>query len=277
MKRIDPVAARQRVQEWLDNAEPPFFEAETKEEATAVDELLANLRAMLLPPTKVPSEPDLQPAIDRVKARLEAAYPAYRNGTRAVDAADLRAIVAAVEDFRDKREQADELIQARIGASEDAAAIINDYARLQALVASLRAELAEARRVIEPRSGIYIASKTKHADRWRQLRSEGYPIVSTWIDEAGVGQSASLADLWLRCIAEASHAEVLIIYREPDDALKGGWIELGAALHAGVPIYAVGIKEFTIANHPGVTHFDGFSDALAAAAYLAAHPTPEAK
>lgn len=113
---------------------------------------------------------------------------------------------------------------------------------------------------------IYIASKTKHAPVWRALRdNEGVPFNSTWIDEAGPGESASLSDLWTRCITEASTARILIIYREPDDVLKGAWVEMGAALSFGVPVYAVGIREFTIANHPGVTHFLTMRDALTAA------------
>ncbi|MBY5553695.1 hypothetical protein J0664_06215 [Rhizobium leguminosarum] len=120
-------------------------------------------------------------------------------------------------------------------------------------------------------SGIYIASKTKHADRWRFLRDQvGEPIISTWIDEAGVGESRDLADLWRRCILEASTAQVLILYREPEDVLKGGWVELGAALASGVTVYAIGIEEFTIANDTRIRHFNRMKDAIAAARTLRA-------
>ena len=105
------------------------------------------------------------------------------------------------------------------------------------------------------RAGIYVASKVAHAELWRDLRQwENEPIISTWIDEAGVGESASLEDLWRRCVHEASHAGALIIYRRPDDVLKGAWVELGAALASGVPVFAVGIEEFTVANHANITH-----------------------
>lgn len=115
------------------------------------------------------------------------------------------------------------------------------------------------------RAGIYIASKTKHAERWRYLRNVvGYPINSTWIDEAGEGESSDLSDLWLRCIREASTASAFVIYRETDDVLKGGWIELGAALHAEVPVYAVGLEGFTVANHPAIRHFPTMKDAMTA-------------
>jgi hypothetical protein len=113
------------------------------------------------------------------------------------------------------------------------------------------------------KKGIYIASKTVHADRWRKLRLVGYPINSTWIDEAGVGDSKDLADLWRRCVAEASSAEVLVLYRQPSETLKGGWVELGAALACGVPVFAVGIEEYTIANDKRIRHFESMADAMA--------------
>lgn len=115
------------------------------------------------------------------------------------------------------------------------------------------------------KAGIYIASKTKHAERWRVLRDHvGEPIISTWIDEAGQGESGDLADLWRRCIEEASRAKILILYREPEDVLKGGWIELGAALASGVTVFAVGIEEFTVAKDTRIKHFPEMKAAIAA-------------
>jgi len=87
---------------------------------------------------------------------------------------------------------------------------------------------------------IYVASKTKHARRWVALRDTGVPIVSTWIDEAGPGESVSLQDLWVRCITEASTADAVLLYTEPGDGLKGALVEVGAALAFGVPVYVVG-------------------------------------
>jgi hypothetical protein len=118
---------------------------------------------------------------------------------------------------------------------------------------------------MDRRKGIYIASKTKHASRWRYLRDKiGEPIISTWIDEAGEGESADLDDLWCRCIRESASAALLIVYREHDEVLKGGWIELGAALASGVPVYAIGLEEFTIAKYRGLTHFPDMKAAIAA-------------
>lgn len=116
---------------------------------------------------------------------------------------------------------------------------------------------------------IYIASKTAHAHRWRLLRDKiGEPIISTWIDEAGAGESSDLDDLWRRCVAEASSCDVLIVYREPGEVLKGAWVEVGAALAHGKPVYAIGLDEFTIAKHKRLTHFADMKEAIAAAREL---------
>jgi len=116
------------------------------------------------------------------------------------------------------------------------------------------------------RDGIYIASKTKHAPRWRFLRDKvGEPIISTWIDEAGEGETSDFHDLWHRCLTEAAGCRVLIAYREPGEVLKGGWVEIGAALSSGVPVFAVGLEEFTIAKYRGIRHFPDMKAAIAAA------------
>lgn len=120
----------------------------------------------------------------------------------------------------------------------------------------------------DERRGIYIASKTKHADRWKRLRSKGVPIISTWIDEAGVGETADFHDLWQRCLTESAGCSVLVSYREPGEVLKGGWVEIGAALAKGVPVYAVGLEEFTIAGYRGITHFPTIEAAIEAARAL---------
>lgn len=44
--------------------------------------------------------------------------------------------------------------------------------------------------------GIYMASKTKHASRWRMFRDQlGEPIISSWIDKVGPDEIADLADV----------------------------------------------------------------------------------
>ncbi|HET6610131.1 MAG TPA: hypothetical protein VFG62_25935 [Rhodopila sp.] len=95
---------------------------------------------------------------------------------------------------------------------------------------------------------IYIASRASIPERaaeWRRLRSSGWKIVSSWIDEAGEGQTSSFSDLWSRIQTEVTTADKLILYVEPDDfPLKGALIEVGMALAAGVRVVVVS---------PGVT------------------------
>lgn len=121
--------------------------------------------------------------------------------------------------------------------------------------------------------GVYFASRTRHAARWRALRDSGYPVASTWIDEAGPGQTTDYADLMRRCIEEVKSAAAMIVYAEADDIAgwKGVWFEMGAACAAGVPVYFVGVPDFPSAlHHPGVT----FCESLNHATTLAQQVTP---
>lgn len=112
---------------------------------------------------------------------------------------------------------------------------------------------------------IYIASKTTHGPRWRELRSAGAPFNSTWIDEAEAGATSDWQDLWMRCISEASAADVLIVYREPGETLKGAWVEVGAALASDKLVFAVGCEDFSIRHHPYFVECPTLEDALRAA------------
>ena len=88
---------------------------------------------------------------------------------------------------------------------------------------------------------IYIASKTKHADKWVALRNQGVNIISTWIDEAGPGQTNDMSDLCNRCISESYNCEAMIVYAEDGDILKGAFVEMGIAMSIQFkPIYLVG-------------------------------------
>ncbi len=90
---------------------------------------------------------------------------------------------------------------------------------------------------------IYVASRASIPARsamWRQLRETGAPIISTWIDEAGAGETKDLSELWARIEAEIRRADRLVLYVEPEDfPLKGAFIEVGMALALGKPVYVV--------------------------------------
>lgn len=91
--------------------------------------------------------------------------------------------------------------------------------------------------------GIYVASRASvpgRAAMWRRLRGEGWPIVSTWIDEAGEGETGDFGELWARIAREVTGAAGLVLYAEPGDLpLKGALVEVGMALAAGLPVVAI--------------------------------------
>ena len=111
---------------------------------------------------------------------------------------------------------------------------------------------------------IYIASKAKHRPRWRALRDSGVNINSRWIDTpdlyigttAGDGVSdLDYEKLWIQCIEDVINCDMLILYVEPGEVLKGALVEVGAALAAGRMVIACadldGIEGIgTWWNHP---------------------------
>lgn len=121
---------------------------------------------------------------------------------------------------------------------------------------------------------IFIASKVKHAPMWRELRSKGVPICSTWIDEAGPGETKSIADLWSRCIDEASSALVTIVYKGGwEEILNGALVEAGAALASGKRVIWVGdLDVYSAALHPRSVKARNIYSALnVACGFIAAH------
>lgn len=94
--------------------------------------------------------------------------------------------------------------------------------------------------IIIKRNSIYVASRASVSARgemWRRLRAEGVPIVSSWIDEDGEGQTGSFTELWRRITDEISQSSALILYAESSDfPLKGALIEAGIALGMNKPV-----------------------------------------
>lgn len=120
------------------------------------------------------------------------------------------------------------------------------------------------------RRGVYVASKTRHAEMWKMLRERGLPVVSSWIDEAGACRSTS--ESWERFVAECRGAAALILYAEEGDRLEGALVEVGAALSAGVPVLAVGpvaMGRFPFVRHPLVTTCSSLDEAVLLAGRLA--------
>lgn len=87
---------------------------------------------------------------------------------------------------------------------------------------------------------IYVASRASLPERsemWRWFRTAGVNIISTWIDEAGEGETGDFSELWTRIDREIALADRLVFYAEQDDfPLKGALIEVGIALGRGKPV-----------------------------------------
>lgn len=118
---------------------------------------------------------------------------------------------------------------------------------------------------IEAAPKVYVASKARYGPLWREQRDAWAgtaDIISTWIDESGEGESNALVDLWLRCIAEVVEADLLIGCYEQGDIWKGAYVEIGAALAFGKPVYLCGKPPGSFINHPLVTLASDPDDAL---------------
>lgn len=126
---------------------------------------------------------------------------------------------------------------------------------------------------------IYVASRASIPERaamWRRLRDEdGFDIISTWIDEAGDGETGDFTELWERISDEVAMADKVVLYAESDDfPLKGAFIEVGMAIGMGKPVI-VCLPGLTLEgrssrpigswiSHPLVTRIDDLRTALSA-------------
>jgi hypothetical protein len=125
---------------------------------------------------------------------------------------------------------------------------------------------------------IYVASRASVPERpamWIRYRSQGWNICSTWIDEAGNGDTDDLGELWQRIENEIRQAAALILYAEDGDfPLKGALVEVGMAIGMGKPVFVVCSAELdegslrplgSWAKHPLVTFCATVPSALASA------------
>lgn len=100
---------------------------------------------------------------------------------------------------------------------------------------------------MNPLGSIYVASRASIPERsayWRNLRQMGYPIISSWIDEAGPGQTVSVSGLWARIQSEIQRSSGLILHVQSGDfPLKGALVEVGMALAHRLPVKIVADHE----------------------------------
>lgn len=219
---------------------------EAKRRAEAAEAALATARAETA--AVIERAKAVIDACDRAKMRLK---PGRGIGGQTVEAG-----IRAIEYCGVDAWPVEELREAVMLTLADATAKLDEIRR-QTRAAGMR------------EAGVYVASKAKYGPEWLALRAAGYPVLSTWINESGEGQTSDWPDLWSRCISEASRAAALVLICRPGDTLKGAWAEVGAALANGRRVFAVGIEGFSIRHHPLVTTCESEDAAFAEAAILA--------
>lgn len=106
---------------------------------------------------------------------------------------------------------------------------------------------------------VYTASKLRHAAMWRALCRDTPHIYAhaRWLKHNTLGTPDTpehAAEFWLQDEQDVRDADVVLIYAEPDDHLRGALVEAGIAIACGVPVIVVGNHpDFgTWQYHPGV-------------------------
>lgn len=121
---------------------------------------------------------------------------------------------------------------------------------------------------------VYIASKTKHANKWQKLTDVN--VISSWHNAQAIVDPNEFPVLWETCVRETASADLLIVYCERGETLKGCLVEIGVALAAGKPVYCIGectsvladnVSDASFNHHPlwnwatsvdaAISHFEG--------------------
>jgi len=111
---------------------------------------------------------------------------------------------------------------------------------------------------------VYIASKLKHAGKFKVLREQWCPEIdlhARWFDQATIeldGPELSPHDFhifWLVDEEDVRIADALILYAEPGDHVRGALVETGIAIALGKLVIVVGDHPDygTWQHHPTVT------------------------
>ena len=95
---------------------------------------------------------------------------------------------------------------------------------------------------------LYIASDIRHAKRWITFREKCYPqitVVSSWIDFLKNGEPAGLPEhiieqAWDNNITDIALCEMLLLYHEAGDRMRGVLFEAGIAFALKKQIIFVG-------------------------------------
>lgn len=115
---------------------------------------------------------------------------------------------------------------------------------------------------------VYPASKTSHATRWWLVHGDHPHVFFTarWIKQVKIDNGDILkteqgqmyaARCWVEDLEDIRSADILMIYAEPSDKLRGALVEAGVALAEGIPVAVIGEHPDygSWQWHPGVLHF----------------------
>lgn len=117
---------------------------------------------------------------------------------------------------------------------------------------------------------VYTASKLKHAPKWRDLcaATPGIQAHARWLKHNVIGtpdSAENAAEFWLQDEQDVRDADVVMVYGEGDDKIRGALVEAGIAIACGIPVVVVGEHSDygTWQFHPGVTRMPDLPSAIA--------------
>lgn len=92
---------------------------------------------------------------------------------------------------------------------------------------------------------VYTASKLRHGAMWRKLDEEtpGITCYSRWLKHNRIvtpDTPENAREFWLQDTQDVRDADVVFVYAEPDDHLRGALVEAGIAIAMGVPVIVIG-------------------------------------
>ena len=108
---------------------------------------------------------------------------------------------------------------------------------------------------------VYIASKLCHADKWHELR-ETWPevvFVMRWpfCHVGNIPDDPVFAKIfWEQDLEDVSKSDVVLVYAEPGEKLRGALVEAGMAIALGKCVICVGVEhqDFGTWTHHPLVH-----------------------
>jgi len=117
---------------------------------------------------------------------------------------------------------------------------------------------------------VYPASELSRANTWRRLCDTNDHIIlnARWLKHIKIGTPDTpdrARSFWLQDERDIKSADVLLVWAEDGEHLKGALVEVGMAIAYGVPVITVGkhCDYSTWQYHPGVTRAYSITHAMA--------------